>query len=121
LRFQGTAVVERWGKDRTGQSWIAGKPPHRRTEILGNMADCIRTPCGALSHSIYFAQFGRHAKLESLTLPLAVAPGRPGRLLSLSNLLEPMTERDGGADHVEKRHVDWVDVGFGKPGHNIRT
>ena len=82
LRFQGTGVVERWGKDRTGESWVMGKPPHRAAAILGNMVDCINTPCGALSHSTYFAQFGRHAKLESLTVPLAVGPGRPGRCSS---------------------------------------
>lgn len=120
LRFQGSAIVERWGKDRTGESWLNGKPPHRAAAILGNMVDCVNTPCGALSHSTYYAKFGRHAKLESLTVPLAVAPGRPGRLLSFSNLLEPMSDRDGGPDRIEKRSVAWIDLGFGKPVHQVR-
>jgi hypothetical protein len=120
LRFQGTAVVERWGKDRTGESWLAEKPPHSANAILGNMVDCINTPCGALSQSTYFAKFGRQARLESLTVPLAVAPGRPGRLLSFSNLLEPISERDGGPDRIARRSVAWVDLGFGKPVHQLR-
>ena len=120
LRFQGTAIVERWGKDRTGESWLAGKPPHHSVAILGNMVDCVNTPCGALSHSTYYAKFGRKAKLESLTVPLTVAPGRPGRLLSFSNLLESMSDRDGGPDRIEKRSVAWIDIGFGKPVHQMR-
>ncbi|MDX2142849.1 MAG: PAS domain-containing protein [Rhodospirillaceae bacterium] len=120
LRYQGTRIVQRWGKDRTGESWLAGKPPAAAAAILANMRDCVGHPCGAFSKSTYVTKHGRALNLESLTLPLTAADGRPGRLIALSNVQDPVDERDGGVGRVERNRFGWFDVGFGVPSHDVR-
>lgn len=121
VRLQGTAVVERWGVNRTGQSWLAHKPPGTRAAILANMTDCVARPCGVWAYGAAVSRLGRSAKLENLTLPLGVRGERPLRLVTLSNQLDRFNERDGAKDHSAKRTLDWYDVGFGVPPHGLRA
>jgi len=120
VRLQGTKVVERWGYDKTGQSWLAAKPAPVRAAIRDNMADCVSYKCGVWAKSTSVTRSGRAAKLENLTLPLSARSGRPGRLVTLSNLLDAHDERDGAKERVDKRALDWFDLGLGIPGHALR-
>jgi hypothetical protein len=121
VRMQGTRIVERWGVDRTGESWLASKAAADRAAILANMTDCVNHRCGVWAKSDYFTTLGSPAKLESLTLPLAVREGRPKRLVTLSNVNRVMDDRDGVKTHVAKSALGWFDVGLGVPGHALRT
>lgn len=121
VRMQGTKVVERWGYNKTGGSWLESKPESARGAILANMHDCVSHRCGVWAKSASVTQSGHVAKLENLTLPLSAKSGRPGRLVTLSNLLEPHDERDGAKDRIDKRILDWFDLGRGIPGHALRA
>ncbi|MDX2142848.1 MAG: hypothetical protein SFV19_05810 [Rhodospirillaceae bacterium] len=120
IRFQGTRVVERWRADRTGQSWLDTKPPHKRASVLANMHDCAARPCGVWARSAAVARSGAAVRQENLTLPLAMPPDRARRLVLLSTQLEPARERDDPYDHTQKQAIDWFDVGFGTPPRPLR-
>ena len=121
VRFQGTKVVERWGVNYTDQSWLASKAENARPRILANMTTCVSQPCGIRAASHYVTIEDKATRIESLTLPLAASPGRPKRLVMLSNVEGLNTERDGIKDHVDKNEVKWFDVGFGVPQHELRV
>ena len=121
VRFQGTKVVERWGVNYKNQSWLAAKSEDARPTILANMTTCVSQPCGIRAASHYVTKADKAAHLESLSLPLAASPGRPKRLVMLSNVEGLNTERDGIKDHVDKNEVKWFDVGFGVPQHALRV
>lgn len=120
IRFQGTLVVARWREDRTGRSWLMGKPEHKRPTVFANMLDCALHPCGVWAQSAAVTRSGRAARQENLTLPLAVRDGRPNRLVLLSSLIDRPGNPDDPYDHIEKGAIRWFDVGFGVPSHSLR-
>jgi hypothetical protein len=122
VRFQGTMIVERWGEDRTSESWLSRKPTEEaRACALANMHLCVIHPCGVLAKSIYHTKFGQTAQLETLALPLAAREDRPKRLVMLSSLQKEFGERDGVKDRIVKESRAWFDVGLGVPQNTFQA
>ena len=117
VRFMGTAAVERWGRDDTNTLFGgAGFPEDVVSAMLENCQVLVNQPCGAVEVAAFTTRTGLQFYMETVMLPLAVDAGKPPRICSFSQILDPVKE-DGETEHKfkGKRSMAWIDIGFGTP------
>jgi len=115
VRFQGSALEERWGASLTGQDIHGGQAARFRQRSILNMNHVIAQPCGYLAMNTYTTSYGREVTADLVQLPLSTAPGRPPRLVCYVG-------DDPDRSHVDKMtaftktiQLDWLDLGAGIP------
>lgn len=117
IRFMGTAVVERWGRDDTNTLFGgAGFPENVVEAMLENCRALVEHPCGVVEVAAFSTRVGLPFHMETVMLPLAVDAGKPPRICSFSQMLDHVKD-DGEAEHSfkGKRSMAWIDIGFGTP------
>lgn len=116
VRLMGTGLVERWGKDKTGEAMGEGQPEHVREALYSNTRLVIATPCGVRSEIELAANSGSEMVVEAVTLPIGVEPGRPGRLVAYSALMRKLEYGEHSQRYKSLANVEWIDLGAGVPG-----
>lgn len=116
VRLMGTALVERWGKDKTGEAMAADQPEEVREALYGNTRKVISTPCGLRSEIELAGSSGSEMIIEAITLPIGVEPGRPGRLVAYSALMRKLEYGEHSQQYKSLANVEWIDIGAGVPG-----
>jgi hypothetical protein len=116
IRLQGTAMVSRWGHDKTGLSFFDINPLLPKSEMMRNVWGCLDTPCGLHSQSRFATSNGRAIGVETVSLPLETDPDKPYRLVNTSVFLQELgfDEHTRGLTAMRFR---WLDVGGGVPAH----
>jgi hypothetical protein len=115
LRFQGSALVERWGADRTGLDIAAHRSEVFRKNVRALMASIVKQPCGYHSHSTYSTSRGRMMDAHYIGLPLAVQAGRPLRMLAYTCEYTLLKQGEGAWDQFQILEHGWIDIGAGVP------
>jgi hypothetical protein len=115
VRFLGTQLVARWGEDLTGRDWLAYNPMLNAANITSNFRLLETQPCGAFAHSSFVTTVGRNLKIETCSLPLAIKPDRPARVISGSFALEAMGFNEQSRGWSPPNQLGWIDLGFGVP------
>lgn len=115
VRLMGTGLVERWGKDKTGEAMGEGQPDDVREALYGNTRMVISTPCGLRSEIEMAANSGSEMIIEAITLPIGVDPGRPGRLVAYSALMRKLEYGEHSQRYKSLANVEWFDIGAGVP------
>ncbi len=115
VRFHGTALAERWGRDFTGHEIHDRRTPEFKQHSLMNMRHVVDRPCGYVVRLAFSTSTGRMLQSELIQLPLSVKPGRPPRLVCHAI-------KDAGYDagefiklYVKTLEVAWADLGSGVP------
>ncbi|MBT5239390.1 MAG: hypothetical protein HN793_03725 [Rhodospirillaceae bacterium] len=115
VRLMGTGLVERWGRDKTGEAMGEGQPESVREVLYSNTRQVILNPCGLRSEIELAASGGSEMLIEAVTLPLIVEPGKPGRLVAYSALLRKLRYGEYSESYKSLANVEWVDIGAGIP------
>jgi len=115
VRFHGSALIARRGADQTGQSWMANNPTLSREATLVNVWTLVRQRCGLLTLAHFVTSTRRHLRVEAFSLPLAVAAGRPPRVVNISLALDTMGYDERAMGWHGPVAAAWVDAGFGVP------
>jgi len=115
VRLMGTALVERWGKDKTGEAMGEGQPSDVREALYSNTRLVIATPCGLRSEIELATSSGSEMVIEAVTLPIAVEPGKPGRLVAFSAVMRKLEYGEHSQRYKSLANVDWIDIGAGVP------
>lgn len=115
FRLMGTALVERWGRDKTGEKVGDGQPSPIRSALYDNSRTAYALPCGFRQIVEFAATNGSEMAIESVVLPLAVASDKPPRLVSFSDLLQTMKFGEHSNRYLGLPEVEWVDIGAGLP------
>ncbi len=64
---------------------------------------------------------GAGMSIEAVVLPLGVAPGRPGRLVSYTDVLKTLPHGEQTARYLSLHGGRWLDIGAGVPDHPPAT
>lgn len=115
IRLMGTGLVERWGKDKTGEAMGEGQPTSIRKALYANTRQVILNPCGLRSEIELAASTGSEMLIEAVTLPLIVEPGKPGRLVAYSALMRKLKHGEHSERYKRLANVEWIDIGAGIP------
>ena len=115
FRLIGTKVVERWGRDKTGEVVGEGQPPGMQRALYENGILSVSTPCGFRMEMMFAASNGSEISVEALVLPLETQDGKPDRLVSLSEVVEKLKYGDQSERYLNMSNVNWVDIGAGVP------
>ncbi len=115
VRLMGTGLVERWGKDKTGEAMGEGQPDSVREALYANTRQVILNPCGLRSEIELAASSGSEMLVEAITLPLIVEPGKPGRLVAYSGLMRKLKFGEHSERYTRLANVEWIDIGAGIP------
>lgn len=115
VRLMGTGIVERWGRDKTGEAMGAGQPKGIQEAMYSNTRNVISRPCGLRSEIELAASSGSEMIIEAITLPLGVDPGRPGRLVAYSAVMRKLEHGEHSEHYKSLSNVNWIDIGAGVP------
>ena len=115
VKLMGTGLVDRWGKDKTGEAMGADQPEAIREALYSNTRDVITTPYGLRSEIELAASSGSEMVIEAITLPLIVAPGKPGRLVAFSALMRNLEYGEHSKRYKSLSNVQWINIGAGIP------
>ncbi|MEQ9446132.1 MAG: hypothetical protein RJS98_11240 [Rhodospirillaceae bacterium] len=115
VRLMGTGLVERWGKDKTGEAMGADQPDAIRQALYNNTRQVISTPCGLRTEIELAASSGSEMVIEAITLPLGVAPGKPKRLVAFSALMRTLEYGEHSKRYKSLSNVEWINIGAGVP------
>jgi hypothetical protein len=121
FRLMGTALVERWGTDKTGEMIGKDQPDDIRDALFQNTVDAYAIPCGFWIELEFASITGAEMAIEAIVLPLAVAAGRPGRLVSYSDVLHHLPHGEHSDRYLDLPDSDWIDLGAGVPDHPIMS
>lgn len=117
FRLIGTKLVERWGRDKTGQVIGSDQPESIRKGLFANARDAYAHPCGYILEMDLASATGAGLSIEAVVLPLGVAPGRPGRLVSYTDVLNKLPDGELTARYLSLHGGRWIDIGAGIPDH----
>ena len=121
FRLIGTKLVERWGRDKTGQVIGSDQPAAIRDGLFVNARDANAHPCGYILEMDLASATGAGMSIEAIVLPLGVAPGRPGRLVSFTDVLKKLPHGEHTARYLSLHGGRWLDLGAGVPDHAAVT
>ncbi|NKB45474.1 MAG: PAS domain-containing protein [Alphaproteobacteria bacterium] len=121
FRLIGTKLVERWGRDKTGEIVGDGQPAEMQQSLYRNSWSAISKPCGFRMNMKFAASTGAQFSVEAVVLPLQVKAGKPNRLVSYSEVVEKLKYGDQSQVYLGIPEVEWIDVGAGVPDHTPTT
>jgi len=117
FRLIGTKLVERWGRDKTGQVIGSDQPESIRKGLFANARDASAHPCGYILEMDLASATGAGLSIEAVVLPLSIASGRPGRLVSYTDILNKLPHGELTARYLSMHGGRWIDIGSGVPEH----
>jgi hypothetical protein len=120
IRFMGTELVSRWGRDMTGSLMGAHYPRDVQDRLLWNVGQVVSVPCGMIDYSSFPTSRGHAMATESVILALRVDAGRPPRLLTFSQLLNAIDDNEHGVPGQIGGESSWIDLGSGVPSESPR-
>lgn len=115
VRFQGHDIGERRHKEQAGTSWFATNPHLNAANVVANMWQAVRHPCGVWTEAIFVTNVQRRLRVEALSLPLIAKKDRPARLVNLSVGLDSMDFDERAMGWHGLIMIGWYDLGFGVP------
>ena len=115
FRLMGTQLVDRWGRDKTGEIIGADQPEAIRTALFENACTAYGHPCGYVLEMEFASETGAVMSIEAVVLPLAVAPGKPGRLVSYTDVVQTLPHGEYTARYLSLHGGRWIDIGAGVP------
>lgn len=115
FRLMGTKLVERWGRDKTGEMIGQDQPPAIRCALFQNGRQCAIVPCGVRMEIEFASVSGAEMSIECIVLPLSLGPDKPMRLLSYSAVLKQLKHGDHSDHYLGLPAADWIDLGAGVP------
>ncbi|NKB43492.1 MAG: hypothetical protein GKS03_04355 [Alphaproteobacteria bacterium] len=115
IRLMGTALVERWKKDRTGECFLTTQDSEVKKVFVINSSQIVNIPCGLRATNQFLLSTGQRVSTEAIALPLTAAHGRPLRFVSYSHMFEKPAddEKVGGWEDVVDQ--EWINLGAGVP------
>ncbi|MEQ8666153.1 MAG: hypothetical protein RIC16_10530 [Rhodospirillales bacterium] len=123
LRLVGTAVVERFGRDPTGTSYLDFVRPERREPALKSLLGSVHQPCGMLGLIDWVYASGKRERIESVGFPMwRTADGDGFFLLFCNHVLDAPVfdfsyrDPEHRFSYAEIVARTWIDVGFGTVG-----
>lgn len=121
FRLIGTKLVERWGRDKTGQVIGEDQPAAIREALFVNARDAYAHPCGYILEMNFASATGAGMSIEAVVLPLGVSPGRPGRLVSYTDVLRNLPHGEHTDRYLSLHGGHWLDIGAGVPSRPAIT
>ena len=119
IRFMGTALVERWGRDQTNKIFAGAFSEQVLKAMILNCRTLVDNPCGVVEEAMFSTRAGRPFLMETIMLPLDVDVGRPPRLCSFSQMLDIVEDEDNPRPSFKgKRSMTWMDIGACVPAQN---
>lgn len=115
FRLMGTKLVERWGRDKTGERVGLNQPPAIRRALFENSRAAIAVPCGFLMEIEFASVSGAEMSIEAIVLPLSLGADRPLRLVSYSAVLKQLKHGDHSDHYLGLPKAEWLDLGAGVP------
>lgn len=116
IRLMGTGLVERWGKDRTGETFAVNEDPDIRKIFFENSLKIVDIPCAMRAVNRFVLSSGRMVFNEAILAPLATPHGKPTRLVSFSHVFkDPPKEEDSVGGWKNVLDHEWIDLGAGVP------
>ncbi len=111
----GTALVDRWKVDRTGQRFLTTQDSETKKIFVINCSHIVNKPCGLRATNHFRLSAGQRISTEAIALPLAPAPGRPSRFVSYSQIFEQPDEQNSVGGWEDVVDQEWIDIGAGIP------
>lgn len=118
FRLIGTKLVERWGRDKTGEVVAEGQPAEMQKSLYRNSWSSIAQPCGFRMTMKFAAVTGAQFSIEAVVLPLHVESGKPHRLVSYSEVVEKLSYGDLSQQYLGIPEVEWIDIGASVPNQS---
>ncbi len=115
VRFHGSALIEHWGVDLTGQGVHGERPPAFEEGMMTIFRSCASVPCGYVTRVVYGTSKNRKIQSEILQLPLAVKEGRSSRFVCHATQGTEVEFEEIATLHVATRASQWIDLGAGVP------
>lgn len=115
VRYQGTALAERWMRDFTGLELHDRRDPVFKARSLENLSNIVKQPCGYLVRISFSTSTGRKLHSELIQLPLAVKGDRARRIVCFSHSEIGRGWQERVARYIESHRMDWIDIGAGVP------
>lgn len=115
FRLMGTQLVERWGRDKTGEMVGQDQPPVLRDALFKNGRQCAISLCGVRMEIEFASVNGAEMSIECIVLPLSLGPDKPMRLLSYSTVLRQLKHGDHSDHYLGLPVAEWIDIGAGVP------
>ena len=115
VRFLGTQLVERWGKDLTGKNWLDFNAQVNPVSLRSNFLMLNQHPCGGTALGGFVTSTGRNLNVETSSYPLGVRANRTPRVICGTFSLEALGYDEHSRGWSPPRTLQWVDVGFGVP------
>lgn len=115
FRLMGTKLVERWGRDKTGEKVGEEQPADMRDALFKNGRQCVLQPCGVRMEIEFASVNGAEMSIECIVLPLSLGPDVPLRLISYSAVLTTLKHGDHSDRYLGIPKADWIDIGAGVP------
>ena len=115
LRLMGTALVERWGRDKTGEVIGLDQPPKIRDALFTNSKISHAVPSGFRQVIEFASQSGSEMAVEAVVLPLTLPDERTPRVVSYSTVLQKLAYGDHSERYLGVTEAEWIDVGAGVP------
>jgi len=118
-RFIGSAVVDSWGDDLTGQDIAALMKNEGSQAFFGSLRTAMHFPCGYWEFGVWVSPKGHTDNIEIMALPLGTEDGRVKRLAGLCRF-----DAKGWSDSSVQGHFNlvarsWHDAGWGVPAESL--
>lgn len=115
VRLMGTGLVDRWGRDKTGESLFVDQPTDVVDAIRSNFKTAAALPCGYSSVTDYASNTGRHLVVVVINLPLATDSEKITRIVSYADLIQRLGHMEVTQKFLGKPKSEWIDLGAGVP------
>lgn len=115
VRLQGTALVDRWGKDFTGQLLYEKASAKFREDSIANFLALVAMPCGCFMVDQLATDRGRISQAKIVLLPLSPKPGRPPLVVAYSTEIESLLWNERLTAKSVTVEAEWLDLGAGIP------
>ena len=116
----GSRHVDRWGRDLTGQDYLAFLPDHDREATWQRLRSVVEHPCGTHGYRAEVYRSGKVVMLETLILPLRGGDGRIDRCIAYSREApgyeKPRWDISIGHEFRATARERYLDIGAGIPG-----
>jgi len=121
----GSRHVDRWGRDLTGQDYLAFLPEHDRDAAWQRLRNVVAHPCGTHGFRAEVYRSGKVVLLETLILPLRGRDGPVDRCIAYSHeapgFEKPRWDISVGHEFRATSRDRYLDIGNGVPGGMLRA